>query len=292
MQFRPLRTGLLASLSLALAGAAQPVLDSFDSNGRLAWSNQQIGAQYVVQWAAALTGTWHGSWQTLDDLAATSASRSVDVPMFYRVGQLPTTGLVAHYPLTLDAADISTNGLNGSLYAMTTGVGRTSQEAALYFLQTNSCVQCSADARLDLVPAMTISFWFRTLSTNLQNLLGRFDGDSKGYNLRIDNGALNMLLNNSTRVTAPNAILTGVWYHVSATYADPVHILYLNGEQQARADNWQGYVPATNALVLGRKYNNLFGLFDPVGFQGAMKDLRLYNRALAPDEIRMLYEWR
>jgi hypothetical protein len=75
---------LTCILSASLFADDFPIT-SFNSNGRLSWTHSATTGMYHVEWSNFPTGIWQRSWSSLTYLQATSGSRTVDVPMFYRV---------------------------------------------------------------------------------------------------------------------------------------------------------------------------------------------------------------
>ena len=77
----------------------------------------------------------------------------------------------------------------------------------------------------------------------------------------------------------------GEWYHLAATCADGRHILYLDGVRQDSVDT-RFWTHAEQPLHIGRK-----GTVEPhFFFRGAIDDVRVYDRALAGDEVLALFQ--
>lgn len=80
--------GIVVSLCAVYAQTIQ--IQSFQGNGRLAWSNAVPTAVHKIEWASSAGGPWTDSWGVLayltpqDGLFSTSS-----VPMFYRVAANP-----------------------------------------------------------------------------------------------------------------------------------------------------------------------------------------------------------
>ena len=80
--------GISALLAAGSARAAEPVIASLDSNGRLVWTNAvNTAAIERVEWAARANGPWHAfTYQPLFTVDAHARTQFVaEVPMFYRV---------------------------------------------------------------------------------------------------------------------------------------------------------------------------------------------------------------
>jgi len=79
--------------------------------------------------------------------------------------------------------------------------------------------------------------------------------------------------------------LTGglkVWYHIVGTYDGNVQRLFINGEEVASA-SWSNTFTITTGISLGKDYEA-----DVQYFNGIIDEVRIYNRALSEEEIKML----
>ncbi len=147
--------------------------------------------------------------------------------------------------------------------------------------------------------ALTISYWINP--TNINNgdaVISKCNNgsiydcsyglDFHGPNLRFtlgqSNGTISALETNSS-LTAT----TGQWYHVAAVYDGSKMYLYLNGSLNSSATtSITGITNSSTLLYLGSGYNGSV----PYRFMnGRLDDVRIYNRALSPAEIRQLYNW-
>jgi len=89
---------------------------------------------------------------------------------------------------------------------------------------------------------------------------------------------------NQTIGTFPQPLVTGVWYHVAATYDHNTTVLYLDGSPLVA--NVVGPVTiatSASAFRISKDDNS------NVPFPGRIDDVRIYNRALSPAEIAYLY---
>jgi hypothetical protein len=77
---------VVATILIALSAQAQVEITTFGQNGQLSWSAPS-NSVCTIQWIPSLTtGTnWQQHWAYLDGLVQTSGTRTLDVPMFYRV---------------------------------------------------------------------------------------------------------------------------------------------------------------------------------------------------------------
>jgi hypothetical protein len=71
---------------------------------------------------------------------------------------------------------------------------------------------------------------------------------------------------------------TGVWHHIALTYDGATARLYADGvEVASAAKNWN-LVPGRARI--GQQVNDLSEFWD-----GAVDDVRIYNKALSPEEV-------
>ena len=110
------------------------------------------------------------------------------------------------------------------------------------------------------------------LGGNSTRLLCQFNADGQGWPV------------NQTIGTFPQPLVTGVWYHVAATYDHNATALYFNGSQLVA--NVVGPVTiatSTSAFRISKDDNG------NVPFPGRIDDVRIYNHALSAAEIAYLY---
>ena len=86
-------------------------------------------------------------------------------------------------------------------------------------------------------------------------------------------------------------VYPGIWQHVTAVLdSDNDVSFYVNGEFKTKVlHTLPGNVDTTDVFLIGAgtslSSTDLIGLFD-----GAMDDVRIYNRALSATEVKRLYE--
>ena len=84
---------------------------------------------------------------------------------------------------------------------------------------------------------------------------------------------------------SPQAVPVGEWVHVIATHDNRVMRLYLNGRLVGSLDRPGALVSSGNRLCLGA-----YSPGDPAhAFQGVLDEVRLYDRALTPEEVAARY---
>ncbi len=103
-----------------------------------------------------------------------------------------------------------------------------------------------------------------------QNFFARY-GDENG-------------LGTSAGADAPNYLKAGRWYAVAYTYADGVSKLYINGTLVNTQTKTASFTNSASDLFIGKL--NTPGY--PYWFHGAIDEIRLYKKALAPAEVAQL----
>lgn len=93
-------------------------------------------------------------------------------------------------------------------------------------------------------------------------------------------------------VGSDGSVADGKWHHLVGTYDGTVQRLYVDGKQQKKTENWSGDIPKNkHDLFIG---NSMIKYETPefTAFDGAIDEVRIYNRALSQREILQLYAQR
>ncbi|HWG89402.1 MAG TPA: LamG-like jellyroll fold domain-containing protein, partial [Candidatus Thermoplasmatota archaeon] len=146
----------------------------------------------------------------------------------------------------------------------------------------------------DSGPAGTVSLWVRpddkpgTTGAILHGTTacGRFEIYRLGEDAWVArNGTCNGTFGGATlRVTG--ALPAGKWTHLAFSWSSEGHFLYVNGQAATpRLQHGENHRPVD--LRVGAEGASLT-VGGPQGFWGAVDDLRFYNRALAPGDVRNL----
>jgi hypothetical protein len=202
-----------------------------------------------------------------------------------------TNGLVTYYPFNGNTTDVSGNGNNGTLGS---GIGYTNDRfgnpnSALFF--TNGAAgQMTTTTLQPSNNIFTICEWFNLPNgyTNYGPLICLMDTKS-GVNSKIDKtlqvgpfgGATTNVLNfylfptHQLYLPSPQNVADGKWHHAVATLSPQGMYLYLDGS-----------LVASNSNTLSQGFA---GYLRITPGQGAVDDVRVYNRALSSDEVGQLY---
>lgn len=211
---------------------------------------------------------------------------SVSAQMFAQIN----VGLKAHYPLNADTNDYSGNSNNG----VTVGTLALTEDrfnnpnSAFQFPGNDSnyiSISFSEDFNIPPTGQLTISLWFKGYSLfNDSRILFGKQNPTKfytyyDYNLGLINSKPNAGGNGKDVLTVSICcIQQSQWTHLVLIYDNLKWYLYkdkyLIGSQVAGGFTVS---QSTNGLVIGKKHD------------GAIDDVRFYNRALSLNEISELY---
>ena len=198
-------------------------------------------------------------------------------------------------PFDTDTIDISGYGNNGTFSSNPVWVAGK-YGSALQFDGIDDYVDCGdpANGSLDFGTGdFTLEAWFYlpSLPGDWKAIINKGGNGLVGYNLQISSGnALNANITVGTNQNVASAVLTaGKWYHgVGVFDRDDKIYVYLNGTQVNAADYSAGNTGSvSNALTLK------IGRYSPSAiwhFNGAIDDVKIYNRALSPQEVKASFD--
>jgi hypothetical protein len=213
-----------------------------------------------------------------------------------------TNGLVAHYPFDRNALDASGNGRQLTVVDAVLTVDRFGNaDQAFHFNGTSAHLVGNAEGLP--VSARTISVWMKSeAGADSGALVLSYGGDqtSASYLMGVDSTCMGPIPHyavwphgNSHTALAPRRAGQAEWAHWVVTIQAGVVTSYINGAAIAISE-----VAFPNTVVEG-KVLAIGGLVLPSGegvysddcgtyFKGIIDDVRLYDRALPPSEVRLL----
>lgn len=216
--------------------------------------------------------------------------------------QVPTNGLVAHWPFTGNASDASGNGNNGTVFGATLTHDRFRNARSAYgFDGINDTIGVphANSLSFNAATSYTISLWVKTCVSDMVQSEGLLTKDwtnpdsGYGYHVGVYQGGRVLGLDQYGGNNAPSSVASindGEWHHIVLVVSDTV----------ASGRRWVGlYVDNTldatkTAFVLnqaGNTSNILMGKTPRAAlyFNGALDDIRIYNRVITPTEVGYLY---
>ena len=219
------------------------------------------------------------------------------------------TGLVAYYPFNGNANDESGNGNHGTVYGATLAEDRLGDSNSAYtFDGYDDYVEVPNSSRnLDITGQFTLAAWVNPASLSYDQRSRPIIWKNSQCNINQDNYFLAYgysvdsspkfvvgLEETSSNVNGRNFHIAshihdpGLWYHVTGVYDGTNLLVFVNGVQEG-INNIGAINPYTGLCAL-RIGNILNSNHDNKGvFDGAIDEVRIYNRALSQDEITALY---
>lgn len=209
--------------------------------------------------------------------------------------QVVTDGLVSYW--TLDATDIDGEtvrdvwGANDGTISGRPEVIDGKINEALLLDGSSTFVDCGNDESLDLTDALTIEVWMNPSSegeggpnagplckaesgVDPWNWQLRYNapGNFMGFQFNADPGG-------STWISVQEALEPDTWYHVAGTLDGNDARCYLNGVE-TQSSPMSGVQSGGGRLYIGQ--DGWVNVFD-----GAVDEVRIYDRALSADEIQL-----
>lgn len=207
-----------------------------------------------------------------------------------------TSGLIGHW--TFDGKDIagasaydrSPVGTNtGTIYGAAKTIGKLGQ--GLSFDGTSNYVN-NSNILISNISGYTVSLWAKSDGTpHAFNMPAGYGSASEhmwyfDHNAAKDKWHYSWKRGNGTQVSiySDSTVNEGQWYHLVATNNGLNQYLYVDGVRQADTESSAGFDAANFSADIGTMYGSTGYMYD-----GAVDDVRVYNRALSADEIKRLY---
>ena len=212
--------------------------------------------------------------------------------------QIPTDGLVAHYPFNGNANDASTNSNDGTVNGATLTTDRFGNANSAYsFDGVDDDINCGNSNIFDL-SNFTISLWFRELvQPPVQGAVviskSASDDGEMGYRMTIDNDNLNRIIwsrmgdptTGAGFHTSTVSFEDSIWTHYVGIKNNDTLFIYINGINAGYTTGMTATYNNTNPLLIGKSH---------VGggewhFGGEVDDIRIYDVALNDAAISELF---
>jgi hypothetical protein len=189
-----------------------------------------------------------------------------------------------------DSCDSSGNGNDGTWVNDTTSISGKFGNGTDYD-GTNDYIDTNLPSTTLGAGDYSISMWFKAdITSGNRNLFNDWSG-SRSVLTRITNNTLgHNVADGSSTLTGANSVPftdTSNWHHVVFTHRTISNTLrtYLDGDLSDE-DTYSG--------TRGTSTNDFYIGTSPVlsdDYQGSVDEVRIYNRALSPTEVRDLYSW-
>ena len=193
----------------------------------------------------------------------------------------PTNGLAHYWPLDSvgdDTAEDIVGGSDGTVSGASSITGQVNGSSGALFDGDDDVITASGAYASSPI---TVSAWFRVDGSGGKNprVVGT---DDNSFRLYVENDySLPFDIDDGPRTDSPNPVDEGEWYHGVGTYDGSTARLYLDGHEV----DWTSasISPAATGVFIGERVSGL----DPLN--GAINDVRIYDRALSAEEVTALY---
>ncbi|KAB2661165.1 MAG: LamG domain-containing protein [Verrucomicrobia bacterium] len=218
-----------------------------------------------------------------------------------------TNGLVAYYPFNGNAEDASGNG-NAGLQVNTLPIADrfNKKSSAFAFNGTSSKVTIKNKIINMGLDGYAINFWFSPYSLNQklnktsENGGGVLFNNISGLGIEVSfttytapqyaqygiddgiSGAWDMSMNQNY-YGAKNNYAINKWYMATLVKNGGEYTFFINSDIQDRQSNSKSY-SLKDGFIIGSSFWNEY-------FEGAIDDVRIYNRALSSNEVAQLYAY-
>jgi hypothetical protein len=153
-------------------------------------------------------------------------------------------------------------------------------------------VQSAIGVLAEAFSTRTVALWFKVDANNVTQVLYDEGGADSGLSIRINNEYLQATVRNTGIDVIVSAALDSTgWTHAAVTFDNGSLRLYINGVERALASaNFTTVANHKDAAGIGaRNSQDAFGKRGTGDyFGGLIDDVRIYDNALSPDEIKEL----
>ena len=248
------------------------------------------GSGSTVEWTAPLAEGIYEISVTVTDPGALSASGATTV--LVKIFSAGSGNLVAHYPFTGNANDMSGNQLHGQANGAILAVDMFGNpNNAYYFNGGAQHIAVPNSPLLNFQNGITVSCWFNAASLpERETFLLSHGSWQNRWKISITPGRLlRWTINSPSGIADLDALKpleTDTFYHVAVTYDGSLLALYSGGELHSYR--------ALSGLIRTTSLPFLMGQMLPgdanYNFRGVIDEVKIFNYALIPDAVRTLYE--
>ena len=206
--------------------------------------------------------------------------------------QIPTLGLVAHYPFNGNANDSSGSGNNGTVYGATPTTDRFGNPNKAYSFNGSNYILVPNSTSLNPSSQFSISVWVQTTSSHSNaGIVGKWNqstginGGAEQYVILANNSGATFAAKTNYQSTINESGIqynNGLWHHYCGVWEGSTLKFYRDGILTSSA-SLTGSLPGFNQFLEIGRYTN--GILSSLFFTGKIDDIRIYNRSLNTTEI-------
>lgn len=215
--------------------------------------------------------------------------------------QVPTDGLVAHYPFNGNANDESTNSNHGTVNGAMLTTDRFGNVNSAYsfdgvddYMEISNALLSSTKTSYSLSAWVSVADFHPTESSTI--LSERYGAGSYSYKYHFSVNddtipAIAMFNGPNNSCSATRRLTASTWYHIVGAYDASTEelIIYIDGIAEDSLINSAGWYSGSNPTQIGRMMggsNNTTGLNF---FNGKIDDIRIYNQLISPIDVEELF---
>lgn len=205
--------------------------------------------------------------------------------------QVPNSNLIAHYPFTGNANDISGNELDGDVFGAKITSDATGEASEAYFFDgVNDRISVANNPLLNFTEGISVNVQFRARANNDGEVFLVSHGSwqnrwkvsmipDKKIRWTIRNANGNVADLDSETMIIPDSV-----YHVSANYDGAFLTLYVNGQ----LESFQGFSGPIRVSPVGLEMGQMLPDENAFNFSGYLEDVQIYDQAIRPEEAANL----
>jgi hypothetical protein len=260
------------------------VLGTITGNGTsITWTAPPIAGNYYI---SCSVNDGHGG------IATDSIGVSVRDTTIQQTGEL-----VAFYPFSGDAKDVSGFKNNGTVSGATLTTDRWGNTASAYsFDGVNDNIRILSSPSLNFQNSITINFWIKVGEFYDREQYPLSHGNyEKRWKVSISNKRIRWTIKTNVGIKdldSETELVKNNLYNVTVLYNEDDFEIYINGELDAFSSFSGSILTTTIDLMIGQVLPNEINPNDPkYNFKGVLDDIRIYNYALSYSSIQSLYDF-
>ncbi len=250
------------------------------------------GTGNTVNWTApANEGIFQIKVVVTDDKGLSAEATTSILVKVYPEIPMPIS-LIAHYPFSGNANDVSGNQLHGSASgARLTNDFIGKPTSAYFFDGINDNISVPSNPLLNFQDAITVSCWIKVqqLLDREQFVVSHGSWQNRWKISITPERKIRWTVNSLTTIRdldSELAIAKDSSYYVTATYDGRIMMLYVNGELQSYKE-MTGKIRTTNLnLLIGQ----ILPTDQAYNFSGTIDEVKIYDNTLPPESVKNLYQ--
>lgn len=243
-------------------------------------------SENLAEWTAPNTEGIYIIRLEVTDNNSTPITRTIRV-LVRDFSQVTNSDLIAHYPFSGNADDISGNNLNGNVFgAKTTSDADGNALEAYFFDGANDHISVPNSSILNFTEGISVNVQFRARANNDGEvfLVSHGSWQNRWKVSMIPDKKIRWTIRNATGSVADldseSIIVPDSVYHVSANYDGTFLTLYING----RLESFQRFSGLIKESPVGLEMGQMLPDDNAFNFSGYLEDVQIYNQALRPEQ--------